>query len=90
LLKDEADAALAQREVTRVGLAEQYAAAIGLLQPGDQAQQRGLARAGWAEQRDELARLDIKRDAAKLSKRFSMVSMVTATDMASNPSSVGQ
>ena len=43
-------------------LAEEDAAArIGRLQPGDQAQQRGLAAARGAEQREHLARLDVQR-----------------------------
>src|ERR1019366_3906648 len=33
---------------------------IGELQPGDDAEQRRLARTGWAEQRDEFAGLDLQ------------------------------
>jgi hypothetical protein len=35
---------------------------VGLLEAGDQAQRRGLAAAGRAEQREELALLDVERD----------------------------
>ena len=38
-------------------------AAVGVIEPGDEAQQRGFAAAGGAEQRDERARLDVEVDA---------------------------
>lgn len=41
---------------------EQHAARVGRLQPGDDAQQRGLATARRPQQRHQLARLDVQRN----------------------------
>ncbi len=61
MLKDEADPALAQIGVGDVDSVEQnFAAGIGCLDPGDNAQKCRLARAARAEQRDKLARFDLK------------------------------
>ena len=43
-----------------VGALEQHRANVRPLEPGDDAQQRGLARARGAEQRDQLARGDVE------------------------------
>ena len=42
--------------------ADQHAAAVGVVEAGDQPQQRGLAAAGGSEQREELAGADIEID----------------------------
>ena len=55
MLEHEADLALAHGLRGRVLAVEEDRALIGGLQAGDDAQQRGLARARRAEQRDQLA-----------------------------------
>jgi hypothetical protein len=57
-LKDHRHAALVGRHVGDVPAIEQDASGGGELEAGDQAQGGGLATAGWAEQRDELALAD--------------------------------
>ena len=71
MLEDEADAALLDRHVGRVLVAEEDAPGIGHLQPGDDPQERRLAGAGWAEQRHQFAGTDRQADvaAARRSRR---------------------
>ena len=61
-LKDHADAALASRQVGHVFAVENYAASIRLFEPRDDAQDRGLAAAGSAEQNQRLTLCDIEAD----------------------------
>ena len=56
VLEDEADAALAGLAHGRVFALEEDLAAVGVLEPGDDAQQARLAGAGGPEQRHQLAR----------------------------------
>src|SRR5262249_54386886 len=63
VLEDEADAAVAHADARDVLAVEQHLARILELEPGDDPQQRRLARARGAEQRDELAGLDLEIDA---------------------------
>ena len=60
-LEHEADIALLHRLGRGVLVAEEDAARGGGLEPGDEPQQRGLARARGPEQRDQLARADVER-----------------------------
>ena len=60
VLEHEAHLALAHVGVGRVLAVEQHAARIGHLQPGDDAQQRRLARARGPEQRHQLAGRDVE------------------------------
>ena len=62
MLEDEADAALADAVVGGVRAVEVDRARIGRLEAGDDAQQRGLARARRPEQRDQLAGVDVQID----------------------------
>jgi hypothetical protein len=68
-LKDEADHVAA--EARRVAqprhrdAVDQDVAGVGAVESADQLQQRALARAGRARQGDELARLEIERDASQ-------------------------
>ncbi len=62
VLEHDADAPLARRQRRDVVAADQHGARIRPLEPGEHAEQRGLARAGGAEQREELAARDIERD----------------------------
>jgi hypothetical protein len=55
VLEDEADVAIACRALGRVDILVMNRALVGRLQPGDDAQQRRLAGARRAEQRDERA-----------------------------------
>ena len=58
MLEDEADTALAHRQARGVLVIEQQPAGCRRLEARDQAQQRGLARAGGAEQCQQLTGLD--------------------------------
>ena len=58
VLEDEADAPLLDRERASVLAVEGERALAHRLEPGDEAQERGLARAGRSEQRQKLARRD--------------------------------
>src|SRR4051794_27559913 len=62
VLEDEADAALLRRDDRRVLAREADLAAVGWLEPGDDAQQRGLPRPGGAEERGQRAAVDVERD----------------------------
>src|SRR4051794_30520452 len=65
VLEDEADTARTGVAVARVLVVEQHLAGGREVEPGDDAEQRGLAGARRAQQRHELARLDAERDAAQ-------------------------
>ena len=71
VLEHEPDLALAHRLIGRVLAVEADRAAVGRLQPGDDAQQRGLARPGRAEQRHQLAarHVEVHVVAARRSRR---------------------
>ena len=62
MLEDEADPPLADALVGRVGAVEMDRPRVGRLEAGDDAQQRGLARARGPEQRDQLAGVDPQID----------------------------
>ena len=68
-LEDEADDVAAEaRRVAQPGhgdVVDAHVAGIGPVQAADELQQRALARAGRARQRDELARLEVERDVAQ-------------------------
>ena len=61
-LEDDAEIAIARGDRGQVGLAEANAAAIGLLKPGDDPQQGGLAAARGPEEADEGALGHLQRD----------------------------
>ena len=65
VLEHEADPAVARAARGGVLAVERDRARVGVLEPGDQAQQGRLARARRAEQRDELAGLDVQRHVAQ-------------------------
>src|SRR4030095_14460762 len=58
ILKDHADAALVRRHLVHQPLVKADFALIGVIEAGNQPQQRGLAAAGRSEQRKQLAFLD--------------------------------
>ena len=60
MLKDEADLPLACAHLGRVLPMEADRAGIGELEAGDDAQQRGLARSGRTQQREQLAGGDVE------------------------------
>ena len=60
VLENEADLALLHRDARRVGAAEDDAARVGALQPGDDTQQRRLTRSRWPEQCQQLAGADLE------------------------------
>src|SRR5678815_2998682 len=62
VLEHQADVALARRLRREVHAVEQRAAAVGALEAGQDAQQRGLARPRRAEQGDQPAARDLERD----------------------------
>ena len=59
VLEDHGDVTILRRQVVGAGAADMDVAAIRMFEPGDQAQQRGLAAARRADDDDELARLDV-------------------------------
>ena len=65
MLEDKPNIALLDGFERGVLIAEIDCAFGGKIEPGDQPQQRGLARAGWAEQRNKLARFDVEGDIVK-------------------------
>jgi hypothetical protein len=65
VLEHEAHRAFLYALVGGVLAVEEDAAAVGDLESRDHAQQRGLARARGAEERHQLARLDVERDAVE-------------------------
>ena len=60
VLEHHADAAQVGRQPGHVGAADLHPAAIGRLQTGNDAQQRGLARTAGPQQREELAAADLE------------------------------
>ena len=62
MLEHEADMALADAAGKRIHAVELHLAVVRPVEPGDNAQQRGLARSGRAEQRQELAGVDLQID----------------------------
>jgi hypothetical protein len=62
VLEHRVDVARVRGPAADVGARQLDAAAVGLLEAGDQAQRRALARARRAEQREELAATDVERD----------------------------
>ena len=69
MLKHEADMALAGAVRQRVLAVERNLAGVGPVQPGDDPQQRGLARARRPEQRQQLAIGDLEVDIVERGKR---------------------
>src|SRR5262249_55433747 len=69
VLEDEADPPVARAALGGVLAVERDRAGVGVLEPGDQPEQRRLARARGAEQRDELARLHVQRHVAQRGER---------------------
>ena len=63
VLEDGVHVAVERRHAGHVTAVEQDAPLGGLLEAGDHAQRRGLARAGRAEHREELAVRDVEVDA---------------------------
>jgi hypothetical protein len=64
VLEHEADFAVACTEVRDVAAVQHDAAVVDGRQPGDRAQQRALAAARWAQQHEQLAVGDVRRDVA--------------------------
>ncbi|MNY41777.1 hypothetical protein D3C86_1766160 [compost metagenome] len=62
-LEHHGDVALARGHAIDHPVADENIPIGDLLQPGDHAQKRGLAAAGWTDQRDEFTIRYIKRDA---------------------------
>ena len=81
VLEDEADAAVAHRNVGGVLVAEMDVAAIGIFEAGDHAQDRRLAGAGGPEQRHQLAALDIERDAVHGAERVEGLHDIVEADI---------
>ena len=81
MLEHEADAAVAHRNVGRVLVAEIDVAAVGVFEAGDHAQDRRLAGARGAEQRDQLAALDVERDAVHGAERVEGLHDIVEADL---------
>src|SRR3954467_13442222 len=65
MLEDEADLAVLHGKGGRIDIVEEHPTGIRHVQAGENAQERRLARAGWAEQREQFARRKIEADAAQ-------------------------
>ena len=65
VLKHESDFTILHPGIGGVFIVEQDAPRVGLLEPGDDTQQRGLAGAGGAEQRDQFTGPDFEVDAVQ-------------------------
>ena len=64
-LKDGVDVALVRRNVVDALAEEEDVPLIGRFEAADHAQGRGLAAAGWAEQREEFVVVDVEVDAVE-------------------------
>ena len=73
VLEHESDMALAGAVGERVLAVERNLAGIGPVQPGDDPQQRGLARARRPEQRQQLAVGDLEIDVVERGKRAELL-----------------
>ena len=62
VLEHEADVALAHMEIRGILATDDDVARVGLLQPGDDPQQGGLAATGGAEQRHQLTVMKVEVD----------------------------
>src|SRR5258705_809011 len=62
ILEHETDVALAYATRQRILTVEMHFALVGPVQAGDDTKQRGLARAGWTEQCDQFARVNVEID----------------------------
>ena len=62
MLEDEADFAIARRDVRDVLAVQRDGAMVDLGQAGDRAQQRALAAAAGSEQHQEFALVDVQRN----------------------------
>ncbi len=80
VLEHEPHLPLAHRLIGRVFAVEVDGAMIRRLQPGDDPQQRGLARPGWAEQRDQLARRDVEAHVVQRREIAERLAQVTDLD----------
>ena len=69
VLEHEADVALADAARQRVVAVEQHLSLVRPFEAGDDAQQRRLAGARRAEQRNQLAGLDVQVDASRAPRR---------------------
>ena len=68
MLEHQADAAFARVHREEILAIAPYAAAVGMVQPGQDAQQGGLAGTGWPQQGKELARRDRQADIVQRGK----------------------
>ena len=84
VLEHEADPAPLRRDVGRVGAVDLDLAAVGLLEPGDDPQQRRLARAARPEQRGQRAVGDLERDALERDEVAERLGDVANRDHASS------
>jgi hypothetical protein len=69
VLKDHAEAATFGGEVCDIGVLKFDGSGVGFLETGNHAQGRSLAAAGWSKQSEELALVDVKRDAGDRVRR---------------------
>ena len=69
MLEHESDVAFLHRKARDVVVAEDHLAAVGKLEAGDEAQERGLAGPRRPEQRQQFSRTDIEADVAQHVRR---------------------
>ena len=85
MLEHEADLALLHRDAGGVLAVHDDAAGVGRLQPGDDAQQRRLAAARGAEQRDQFAVADVERHVAQRAEGVELLAEVADLDAHGRP-----
>ncbi|AAW76941.1 phenol hydroxylase [Xanthomonas oryzae pv. oryzae KACC 10331] len=80
MLEHEADPTRLHAHAGGIFIAEQHLPAICMLQPGHDAQQRGLARAGGSEQRQQLALAHIQGDVVQRGKGLELLAQMVDAD----------
>jgi hypothetical protein len=80
MLENEADVALLHGLLRRILVAEEDRASGRAFEPGDQPQQRGLAGAGRAEERDQFTRPDVEGNVFERGKAAEFLANVLDAD----------
>src|SRR5215218_6434229 len=86
MLKAETDPAILHRRLRHVSAGDQDAAGVELLEPGDRAQQRGLARPAGAEQGRQRTVANLNRDIIKRDEVAELLGCVLDDDAHQAPS----
>ncbi|MNL46428.1 hypothetical protein D3C87_1691370 [compost metagenome] len=85
VLEHEADVALLHGLLRGIVVAEEDRAVGRAFEAGNQPQKRRLARAGRAQERDQLARADVERDVVERRKAAEFLAYVLNADFHDDP-----